>query len=357
MEQKPSSREPSSASAVPKIIIGCGIVGVAVVAVCGIALFFLVTMFVSKSRDMARRMECNNNLQQLGIGLHNFHDTRRGLPPLVSGPERTSVFVHLLPYCEQAPYFDDLDRRDGPQGDLSDTYLGDAMLDNWNKLNDLKKDALGSIPYHTCPARRTGVQRSQSSGMPGPVLDYGVVMMTKSAQPGDWVDYWDPCQPKHWELIASLLRVGEVAGCPAPDNEAYRRVTSRDTLARAIDGTSNTFVFAEKHVRVGEFGRCCGDTYSAGADGGGLFAADKGRQYSIARSAFYPLTRAPTDFDGKKGRSDGGPLNDFGFGSDHADVVLFGVADGSVRAISRDVDVEMLRGASNVEDGKFLEYD
>jgi hypothetical protein len=294
---------------------------------------------------------CSNNLKQLAIGLHNFHDTRRGLPPLVLGPERASAFTLMLPYCEQQPMYDALDVRNGDLNGGIGAYLGAPMVDNWNLLSSSEQNAAGSLMYLQCPMRRQGIQISLSQEMPGGTSDYAVVMMTKSGKKNDWVNYYDPCKPEHIDHISSTLRVGKVDGCPSPTNENYRRAASRDTMARILDGTSNTIVFGEKHIRPGEFGRCCGDTFDKGADGTWLFAGGNNRQYTIARSAYYPFTREPTDFNGQDGRADGGPLNDFGFGSHHEEVVLMCRGDGSVVDLSKTTDVEMLRTISIVDDG------
>jgi Leucine-rich repeat (LRR) protein len=324
---------------------GCGLVSVMVVLGCGLLLMFLVFMAVRQARDAARRMHCTNNLKGMGMGIHNFHDTQRGLPPLLLGPERASVFTLILPYCRF---------RQQPPSFAKGTNFGDPMVDNWKKLDRSQQAAFGSVDFFHCPSRREGILLSASNDMPGPVLDYGVVMMTKSAQPSDWVNYIDPCNDQQVDQITSALRVANVDGCPTPN---YGRARMRDTFMRLSDGISNIIIVGEKHLRPGEFGRCCGDTYGKGADGSGLFAGANQRQYSIARSAHYPLTQNPTDFDGRDGRPDGGPLNDFGFGSDHADVVLFLAGDGSVRHVSKTIDARLLRQVADIADGISFDED
>jgi prepilin-type N-terminal cleavage/methylation domain-containing protein/prepilin-type processing-associated H-X9-DG protein len=62
---------------------------------------------VQQARESARRAACRNHLKQLGLALHNYHDTHRVFPYRSGGPvqasERWSGFVSLLPFLEQAP--------------------------------------------------------------------------------------------------------------------------------------------------------------------------------------------------------------------------------------------------------------
>jgi prepilin-type processing-associated H-X9-DG protein len=77
-----------------------------VIAIIGILIALLLPA-VQKVRDAAARIECQNNLKQLGLGAHQHHDSRHAFPPgvrlntSVEPMRRSSWLVHLLPYLEQ----------------------------------------------------------------------------------------------------------------------------------------------------------------------------------------------------------------------------------------------------------------
>ena len=71
---------------------------------------------VQQAREASRRISCCNNLKELGLGLHQFHDTHNAFPPgNVKGPyPPAGVYwmadhgwaVFILPYIEQNPLYD-----------------------------------------------------------------------------------------------------------------------------------------------------------------------------------------------------------------------------------------------------------
>ena len=83
-----------------------------VIAIIGILIALLLPA-VQAARESGRRTQCTNNLKQIGLAIHTFHEGKGYLPssvrPFQSFTVRAGAFVQLLPYIEQQGLWDQYD--------------------------------------------------------------------------------------------------------------------------------------------------------------------------------------------------------------------------------------------------------
>jgi prepilin-type N-terminal cleavage/methylation domain-containing protein/prepilin-type processing-associated H-X9-DG protein len=110
-----------------------------VIAIIGILIALLLPA-VQAAREAARRIDCRNNLKQIGLALHNYHATHNVFPPgryvnPVDGHGRCfSAYTHLLPYLE------------------ANTLFAQVNF-NYNPEDTINAPALNqTIPYFQCPS-------------------------------------------------------------------------------------------------------------------------------------------------------------------------------------------------------------
>ncbi|MBA2113539.1 hypothetical protein HOV93_06880 [Planctomycetes bacterium FF15] len=89
-----------------------------VIAIIGVLIALLLPA-VQQAREAARRMSCTNNMKQLALAFHNYHDTFQRFPmatncninaldPGHSSNRRVSFFHLIMPFIEQTAYYDEI---------------------------------------------------------------------------------------------------------------------------------------------------------------------------------------------------------------------------------------------------------
>ncbi len=313
-----------------------------VIAIIGILIALLLPA-VQAAREAARRIQCANNLKQIGLAIHNFHEARTGLPPagLIGTGEATWV-IHIMPYIEQASAYAAL-------------WENDATLQySYYRTSDQARQL--SMGVQRCPstwrdplALSTGNNSRPGCpfpGGPGALGDYAVCLDHRN--PWQWATWMLPSQVAR--LHAGTLQCIPYSGALSfmwlsghagkMDSSGRVNWVWRRSMANITDGASNTFFVGEKHVRPDESGTTAGGDWSMYNDDGPEGPC------RIAGIGF-PLARSPTDDIGISGHY-------LQFGGYHPGVCQFVMGDGHVVALSVTTDEDVLRRLANRKDGEIV---
>jgi len=363
-----------------------------VIAIIGVLVALLLPA-VQAAREAARRTQCLNHLKQIGLGIHNFHDTKDGVPPITLGAWRASMWVLIYPYIEQAAMYDLFEHTTeiSPPASMPITGLSTRLRRNEWSLNmteaEIKQFAAPSI--YVCPTRRDGggpYVYAYEDGWPGnlrgPQSDYAMVVAFNQVYTGSaGTSYWS------WHLNPSVGTVDDInhaiqnqfgpfrlAVVPVGDGSddasshtafRYNSWKPRDTMAWWSDGTSNQLIVGEKFIpmrRLGpshdpDDGRQGIECYTADAtyimSGSWKLGAARALQRGVDADGpwGFPLAR-PGEFEGAPNSYSGpSPQWDFGFGSSHPTICNFLLGDGSVRPIAVTTPDRLLAKLSNCSDG------
>ena len=127
-----------------------------VIAIIGILVGLLLPA-VQAAREAARRMQCSNNLKQLGLGLQNYHSSYDQFMAGVRGGTAPgegwglSFWYGLLPYIEQGPLYEKMYTVGTAGGDQHPGWVGHGTAGTAGRLN---RDVVNQvvIPTFNCPS-------------------------------------------------------------------------------------------------------------------------------------------------------------------------------------------------------------
>jgi len=290
------------------------LVVIAIIAV----LVALLLPAVQQARESARRSQCQNNLKQLALALHNYHDAVQMFPPgaistqdstivvggnsfdtvreAQAGPgfQGTSWILQVLPYIDAAPLYQSWDFSRSITGTMTPNNAGLASRD----LSTLY-----------CPTRRTTVQQTtiMLPGLSKGGTDYGGCIGGVNG----WHDAFTTGTDEHATHATPPLNT--TAEFAFPGQWGIFFVNSSTSIPQVRDGTTYT-------IMLGEMQRLTGATATRSIDGwavGGvatLFDTDDNSGTRAMNNNFF---QSP--------------------GSEHSGGAYFAMADGSVKFINERV--------------------
>jgi prepilin-type N-terminal cleavage/methylation domain-containing protein len=132
-----------------------------VIAIIGVMVGLLLPA-VQAAREAARRMQCSNNVKQIGLALHNYVGTFTKLPPGSTGlPNAAGTnfnghgwvwHASILPFIEQSTLYDAIQGPDGMGNELGDQNSGKPLIVRQT-----------TVPTFWCPSQpdvRNGAQKN-----------------------------------------------------------------------------------------------------------------------------------------------------------------------------------------------------
>jgi prepilin-type N-terminal cleavage/methylation domain-containing protein/prepilin-type processing-associated H-X9-DG protein len=178
-----------------------------VIAIIAILIGLLLPA-VQKVRESANRLTCQNNLKQIGLAIHNYHDSFNQLPPGWDFTTSWGTLAHLLPYIEQDNVF--------------------RMIDFTKSIDDPANAAVLPINIKTflCP-----------SDFPNPMPSAGAA-----------TNYMG----NNGNMPVFVIAYGLNVGTP-PDGVFYTQ-SQNLRFADITDGTSNTAFYSERVIGDGNIG-------------------------------------------------------------------------------------------------------
>jgi prepilin-type N-terminal cleavage/methylation domain-containing protein len=350
-----------------------------VIAIIGILVALLLPA-VQSAREAARRSQCTNHLRQIGLAVHNSSTINKNLPPLALGPSRASLFVFLMPYCEQQSLYSLLTH--GSAASANNHGIA-RILDNnagngtgatvavqrglWytNLMTAAEKQQTGNAAFVKCPSRRSGNQVVNDTGAMqnygGPLADYATVLRYRATDTDTLTTATTALTTAFsetkteatavWNLGNNFRMPFTIAQSLSNRDSDYRSYKLTANFDRWQDGTSNQLIFGEKHVPSTELKNEGGTTPVVGKwDGSYLFISNNSPNQVARLIHAHDDGSSGDEFGLIQKKEDTTPNVAWGFGSNHNGVINFCLGDGSVHALSLTMNPVVLAYLADIND-------
>jgi len=375
-----------------------------VIAIIGVLIALLLPA-VQKVREAANRTQCANNLKQIGLAVHNFHDTNGAFPntgawwvtgtgysqsgdPLPLKYQTAGWMYQIMPFMEQDNLYKSPDLL--PIGATPQTAINVQLLNtNIPEVGGTTFGPPGSycirnsvrdpnspnwpgpqrrtpVKIYYCPSRRAAAQLNNGLGL----NDYasvapGQVPLHKDSA-GQYED--DPIGLVYGWESHDVGYTGNDFGLHhgvIPVGNRWQGEIVKHTFASVKDGTSNTMMVGEKFVPINDYGGGNGadDTGPMeGVDSDIIRSTATCQDFSFNTNDYQkgaphgPLSNPHQDIN-VDGWSGTGWASSFQFGSAHPAGINAVFADGSVHSIKYGIDPDVFNAIGHMDDGTNLHVD
>ena len=302
---------------------------------------------VQQAREAARNTQCKNNLKQLGLALHNYHDAHNSFPPgqvnqlmlgglgsggfqhsdptepiqaSGNGLQGTSWLMHLLPQVNQELLSDLWEAKMNVQMNGNGMNMA---IDPITQTQIILTPAQTDIPEFYCPSRRGTMDRSQFPNMMMVNPDWTKGGNDYAGVTGSGVTFNDANRGT-WNLTpAQTINDPTLSRLPNNIHVGIFSVNSSTRMRDVIDGESQTLMVgeAERFDIVGDALRTSSDGWAWGGPA------------TLLSTRFGPNQKIHYDNAGSV-HGNGG--------------VNFVLVDGSVRSINQSVNVTIFQNLGNM---------
>jgi prepilin-type processing-associated H-X9-DG protein len=275
-------------------------------------------------------MQCTNNLKQIGLALHNYHDANGQFPSghrvtVVNGVNTyyTNWAIQLLPFIEQDNlyklYNDSL-----PNIDISNKAVRETYVATYTCPSDANANRL-LVP-------ETGANNGSNNGIAYRTGSYRGMSGVSATGFDQWAGF-----PS--EVLVNMARGPGLRGVLHTD---WPGGPSPERLTNITDGTSNTLIAGERATRT-HISR-------------GTFWADSFNLYSLS-GAYNQSASLLNDYDACIRIASDQAQCKYGWGSFHTGLINFVFGDGSVRPVQTSIDMRVFTFLATIAGGEVIPQD
>ncbi len=312
-----------------------------VIAIIAILIALLLPA-VQQAREAARRTQCKNNMKQIGLALHNYHDAHLVFPAggiicgtdfgsvagLFGGLSGHSLFASILPYVEQAPAYNRLN------WSFSGFPVNAASIDA-----NHEQVTLQPLPVYMCPSSTTATFNGYNKWPSRP----------------NWPYICGQAVTHYVGIMGSLQQSGVMRS-----TAGTFYLNSRKGIRDMTDGTSNTMIVGEysglaKGQKLTGVGTAGPDENYGWFNTSAWFGFyDNGRdnyQYALQLGAYKPVIYAPNVAYFLSPTTPSSACYNQSLKSNHVGGIHALLGDGAVRFLSENISLQTLYNLADVADG------